>query len=76
MYCGMYEVRLNDVTIQVKKQNILIYDIFGDMSDEETDVIIAYLADEGFIDVEKEIHVFVKYKSFIQPQKKERQKKS
>ena len=61
----MYTVRLNDVNIQVRGQSVFVLDVFGDMSEAEMHSMIGYLAEEGFINPEKDVNVFVKSKSFI-----------
>ncbi len=71
----MYSVRLNDVTIEVRKQDILILNIFNDVSEEEVSYIKSYLIKEGFVSTKKEINVFIKSKSFISKGRKEEDKK-
>jgi hypothetical protein len=72
----MYEIRLNNVNIHIKGQNVFIFDVFGDMSSSEIEIILSYIAEEGFIDSEKEINVFVKSKSFLSLPKKADKKKN
>lgn len=69
----MYVVRLNDVTIQIKGQNVFVLDVFGDMGKREVHVIVDYLVKEGFLTPDDEINVFVKSKPFlsIAPQKED-----
>lgn len=72
----MYAVRLNGLTIHVKKQNIYIYDFFDDACDAEIAVILDYLVEEGFIDPEKEVNVIVKHQSILQCIKKASKRKN
>ena len=73
----MYVVRLNNVTIKIREQNVFVFNVFGDMGEKEIHVILFYLVEEGFLDPEKEVHVFTKRKSSINSSiKKEDKKKS
>lgn len=61
----MYELRLNNLSVRVKRQEVTLFDVFGDVSDAEIENVIAYLVYEGFLNQKKEVDVFVKSKSII-----------
>jgi len=71
----MYVVRLNNVNIQVKGQNVFIYDVFGDTSEPELHAMITYLVDEGFVNPKKDVNVFIKAQSFIPAERRKDGKK-
>lgn len=46
----MYKlIRINDLSIKVKGNNVYINDIFDDITNKEIEVIVTYLEREGFI---------------------------
>ena len=73
---GVQTVKLCDVTVQIKGQNVFILDSFNDVRSKEVNNIISYLVDEGFLNSKKEISVTVKPKPLFAYVKKENKKKS
>lgn len=71
----MYVVCLNDVTIKVKRQDIFLLDVFGDMSGKEIESMKRYLISEGFVNPNKKINVFIQSKSFLPRENKQEDKK-
>lgn len=56
----MTVVRLNDVSISIKKRTAFIHDIFNDVSQEEIECIKKYLIAEGFISEKTKIYITAK----------------
>jgi len=61
----MYKsIRINDLSIKVKGNNVYINDIFDDITNKEIEVIVTYLEREGFID-SNEINVHIRESRII-----------
>lgn len=69
-------VKIHDVTVKVSGQTATIFDVFQDVSSQETNTIISYLVDEGFLNPNKEILVTVKSNPLFKSEKREFKKRA
>jgi len=74
----MHVVRLNDLDIEVRNNTVFVMDVFNDTTPEEVHTMVRYLVNEGFINQNETVSVFVKSRAFMRPKKEvaKKQKKN